>query len=267
MPGLPSARLAPGRLKEGNFSKWNVFQDENKDVVTKRMPKDTLKRQGRAGCLGRICRVAGACFAAVCLVVVGANVWVLQTTKNNIHTAQEVANFQADAIVVPGASVRPDGSLSQILADRVEGAIVLYQEGVAPKIIMSGDNGEASYNECAAMKRYAVARGVPSEDIFCDHAGFSTYDTMYRAKNVFGCQRVVVSTQTYHLYRALYAGEGLGMSVAGVPTDMHDYQNQFYYDIREIGARTKDFFKTLMKSQSSLGGEYISLNQSGDITD
>ena len=219
------------------------------------------------GCLGRAGRILGGCLFAVVLVVAGTNVWVLQTTKNNIHSAQEVVNFQADAIVVLGASVRPDGSLSQILADRVDGAIVLYQEGVAPKIIMSGDNGQDSYNECAAMKRYAVAHGVPSEDIFCDHAGFSTYDTMYRAQNIFGCNRVVVSTQTYHLYRALYAGEGLDMTVAGVPTDMRDYQNQFYYDLREIPARTKDFFKTLVKASSSLGGEYISLNQSGDVTD
>ena len=212
-------------------------------------------------------RVAGAVLVAAVLVVGGTNIWVLQTTKNNIHTVQEMTDFQADAIVVLGASVRPDGSLSQILADRVEGAIVLYQEGVAPKIIMSGDNGEDSYNECAAMKRYAVERGVPSEDIFCDHAGFSTYDTMYRAKNIFGCQRVVVSTQTYHLYRAIYAGEGLGMTVAGVPTDMREYDNQLYYDIREIAARTKDFFKTLTGAQSTLGGEAISLQQSGDVTD
>lgn len=212
-------------------------------------------------------RAAGAVLVAAVLVVGGINIWVLQTTKNNIHTVQEMSDFQADAIVVLGASVRPDGSLSQILADRVEGAIVLYQEGVAPKIIMSGDNGEDSYNECAAMKRYAVERGVPSEDIFCDHAGFSTYDTMYRAKNIFGCQRVVVSTQTYHLYRAIYAGEGLGMTVAGVPTDMREYDNQLYYDIREIAARTKDFFKTLTGAQSTLGGEAISLQQSGDVTD
>lgn len=224
-------------------------------------------RRKKPGIIRRAGKVLGGCVLVAALVVAGTNVWVLQTTKNNIHTAQDVANFQADAIVVLGASVRPDGSLSHILADRVEGAIVLYQEGVAPKIIMSGDNGEASYNECAAMKRYAVERGVPSEDIFCDHAGFSTYDTMYRARDIFGCQRVVVSTQTYHLYRALYAGEGLGMEVAGVPTDLRDYENQLYYDVREIAARTKDFFKTLVQAPPTIGGEYISLQQSGDVTD
>lgn len=220
----------------------------------------------KTGCLGLVGKLIGGCLAAAVIVVAGTNVWVLQTTKNNIHTVQEVANFNADAIVVLGASVKPDGSLSQILADRVEGAIVLYQEGVAPKIIMSGDNGEASYNECAAMKNYAIERGVPSEDIFCDHAGFSTYDTMYRAKYIFGCERVVVSTQTYHLYRAIYTGEGLGMTVAGIPTDMRDYDNQLYYDVREVAARTKDFFKTLVCASPAIGGTSISLDQSGDVT-
>ena len=224
-------------------------------------------KRKKSGCLGRLFKALMSLVVAAALVIGGINGWIIATTKNNVHTVQEVSSFQADAIVVLGASVRPDGSLSPILADRVDGAIVLYQAGVAPKIIMSGDNGDASYNECAAMKRYAVARGVPDQDIFCDHAGFSTYETMYRARSVFGCQRVVVSTQTYHLYRAIYAGEGLGMTVAGVPTDLHSYENQFYYDMREVGARVKDFFKTLTRAESSIVGEPIDLNQSGNVTD
>ena len=80
-----------------------------------------------------------------------------------------------------------------------------YKEGVAPKLIMSGDNSTVSYNEVQVMKDYAISQGVPSHDIFCDHAGFSTYESMYRAKHVFGAERIVVATQTYHLYRALYA--------------------------------------------------------------
>ncbi len=224
------------------------------------------RRRKRKGCFWHLGRALVVCVLAGAFVLVSTNAWVVLTTRNNIHTVKEVSTFQADAIVVLGASVRPDGSLSRILADRVDGAIALYQEGVAPKIIMSGDNGEQSYNECAAMKKYAVAYGVPSEDVFCDHAGFSTYETMYRARYVFGCQRVVVSTQTYHLYRAIYAGEGLGMTVAGVPTDLRTYDNQINYDIREVAARTKDFFKTLVKAPSTFVGEPISLNQSGDVT-
>ena len=137
---------------------------------------------------------------------------------------------------------------------------------MAPKIIMSGDNGTASYNEVKAMKQYAIAQGVPSRDIFCDHAGFSTYESMYRAKYVFGCERIVVATQTYHLYRALWSAKSLGMQAEGVPSDYHEYQKQLQYDIREIPARTKDFFKALFRVPSTYVGEAISLDQSGDVT-
>ena len=124
--------------------------------------------------------------------------------------------FDADAIVVLGASVFADGTPSGILQDRLDDGIALYKAGVAPKLIMSGDNSTVSYNEVQVMKDYAISQGVPSQDIFCDHAGFSTYESMYRAKNVFGAQRIVVATQTYHLYRALYAAQGLGLEAIGV---------------------------------------------------
>ena len=132
--------------------------------------------------------------------------------------------------------------------------------------IMSGDNSTEHYNECAAMKRYAISQGVPSEDIFCDHAGFSTYESMYRAKNVFGCSRVVVATQTYHLYRALYSAHALGVDAIGVASDYRSYGKQTWYDVREIPARTKDFFKSLFDVPSTFVGEPISLDQSGDVT-
>ncbi|MFR1639795.1 MAG: vancomycin high temperature exclusion protein [Eggerthellaceae bacterium] len=103
------------------------------------------------------------------------------------------------------------------------------------------------------MKDYAISQGVPSYDIFCDHAGFSTYESMYRAKHVFGAERIVVATQTYHLYRALYAAQGLGLDSLGVASDYHDYSKQLQYDLREIPARTKDFFKTLFKVPSTFG--------------
>ena len=134
-----------------------------------------------------------------------------------------------------------------ILQDRLDCGIALYKAGAAPKIIMSGDNSTEHYNECAAMKRYAIAQGVPSEDIFCDHAGFSTYESMYRAKNVFGCSRVVIATQTYHLYRALYSAHALGVDAIGVASDYRSYGKQTWYDVREIPARTKDFFQGALR--------------------
>ena len=207
------------------------------------------------------------CVVAVAAVFAVTNVVTVATAKGLIVEPQAAEGFDADAIVVLGASVFADGTPSGILQDRLDDGIDLYERGVAPKLIMSGDNSTVSYNEVKAMKDYAVSRGVPSEDIFCDHAGFSTYESMYRAKHVFGAERIVVATQTYHLYRALYSAQGLGIEARGVPSDYRTYAYQLQYDIREIPARTKDFFKTLFQVPSTFVGDPISLKQSGDVTE
>ena len=204
------------------------------------------------------------CVLAVAAVVAATNAVTVLATKDRIVSAEAAASFGADAIVVLGASVYADGTPSGILQDRLDDGIALYFAGAAPKIIMSGDNSTVSYNEVKAMKDYAVAQGVPSEDVFCDHAGFSTYESMYRAKHVFGAERIVVATQTYHLYRALYAA---GLEAVGVPSDYREYAHQLQYDVREIPARTKDFFKTLLRVPSTFVGDPISLDQSGDVTE
>lgn len=207
------------------------------------------------------------CVLAVAAVVAATNAVTVLATKDRIVSAEVAASFGADAIVVLGASVYADGTPSGILQDRLDDGIALYFAGAAPKIIMSGDNSTVSYNEVKAMKDYAVAQGVPGEDVFCDHAGFSTYESMYRAKHVFGAERIVVATQTYHLYRALYAASGLGLEAVGVPSDYREYAHQLQYDVREIPARTKDFFKTLLRVPSTFVGDPISLDQSGDVTE
>lgn len=207
------------------------------------------------------------CVLAVAAVVAATNAVTVLTTKDRIVSAEAAALLDADAIMVLGASVYADGTPSGILQDRLDDGIALYFAGVAPKIIMSGDNSTVSYNEVKAMKDYAVTQGVPSEDVFCDHAGFSTYESMYRAKHVFGAKRIVVATQTYHLYRALYAASGLGLEAVGVPSDYREYAHQLQYDLREIPARTKDFFKTLLRVPSTFVGDPISLDQSGDVTE
>lgn len=207
-----------------------------------------------------------------CMLVVAAtfaitNVVTVAATKSSIVDSQEAVGYDADAIVVLGASVFADGTPSSILQDRLDDGIALYRSGAAPKLIMSGDNSTVAYNEVKAMKDYAVAQGVPSADVFCDHAGFSTYESMYRAKHVFGAERIVVATQTYHLYRALYAAHGLGLEAVGVPSDYRAYAKQAQYDVREVPARTKDFFKTMFKVPSTFVGDPISLDQSGDVTE
>ena len=217
--------------------------------------------------LRRLTAALLAAIVAVALVFVGTNAAAIIATKDDIVDLQAASLFDADAIIVLGASVHSDGTPSGILRDRLDDGIALYFAGAAPKIIMSGDNGTESYNECWAMKQYAVSQGVPSEDVFCDHAGFSTYETMYRARHVFGAERVVVATQTYHLYRALFDAQGVGMQAVGVSSDYGEYLNQSWYDLREVFARAKDFFQVLFKTPPTFTGDPISLDQSGDVTD
>jgi len=131
---------------------------------------------------------------------------------------------------------------------------------------MSGDHGTVEYDEVNAMKQYAIEKGIDSEQIFMDHAGFSTYESIYRAKEIFGAERVVIITQEYHLYRALYIADALGLEAYGVASDQRTYSGQTMRDVREILARNKDFLTSLFKPKPTYLGETISLDGSGDVT-
>ena len=217
---------------------------------------------------GIIKLLVGLALAFVIVVVGGVNLFVLATTSGSVTTAAALAQTDAepaDAIIVLGASVYADGTPSAILKDRLDDAAALYAAGAAPKIIVSGDNREEHYNESAAMKEYLVNLGIPSEDVFCDYAGFSTYESMYRARYVFGCESVIIATQSYHLPRAIYCAQGLGMKATGVAAGVgHTYENQTYYDIREIFSRVKDAWQVLVNAQPTFTGDAISLAGSGD---
>lgn len=209
--------------------------------------------------------LVGIVVAAV--VVVGGVNAIVCIAGGSVLTDEDGARaLDADCILVLGASVLPDGTPSPILRDRLVVGAQLYEADVAPKILVSGDNGDDSYNEVASMKAFLMDLGVPSEDVFCDHCGFNTYDSMWRARNIFGVERIVVVTQTYHEYRALFNAQGVGMQARGVSSDLHDYDNQDYYDLREVFARIKDFGQVLVGAQAGTGGEPISLDQSGDVT-
>ena len=206
--------------------------------------------------------------AAICLIAVfGMNLHMKNKVNNRIFTTPEAYNKEkADCILVLGAAVYDNGTLSYMLKDRLDYGIELYKQGAAPKMIMSGDHGREDYDEVNAMKDYAISRGVPSEDIFMDHAGFSTYDSMYRAKEIFGAESVIAVTQKYHLYRALYIGDKLGINVFGVSSDRQEYAGQFQREIREMIARCKDMIKVAVRLKPQYLGETIPLWNSGDVT-
>lgn len=209
----------------------------------------------------------------VCLVITGVaaifgiNAYVMNIGGSRILTPDEAAELNdVDCIVVLGCLVHDDGKPSDRLADRVRGGVELYKSGAAPKIIMSGDHGRIDYDEVGAMKRTAIESGVPSSDVFMDHAGFSTYETMYRAKEIFGAKKIIIVTQEYHLYRAIFIAEKLGMEAYGVSADYHTYAEQIPREIREVLARCKDFAMTIFKPEPTYLGEKISLAGSGDVT-
>lgn len=203
--------------------------------------------------------VAIACLA----VFIGVNAWVVLSSRGDILTLDEAlaaeAPERADCIIVLGASVYADGSLSPILENRVDAAIDLYNRGLASTIIMSGDGREANYDEPSAMKRYAVERGVPGSDVCCDPGGYHTYDTMWRVANVYRAESCFVVTQEYHLYRSVFDARGVGLDTVGVVSDEGVYENQFWYDVREMAGRVQDCGQVLIGAVPDNPGAAISL--------
>ncbi len=178
---------------------------------------------------------------------------------------RQLQDLKPDCILVLGAAVRGD-TPSKMLQDRLDVAIALYEARVAPKILLSGDNGQVNYNEVVVMQKYVLDAGVPVEDIFLDYAGFSTYESMYRARDVFLVETAVVVTQKYHLYRALQIGRALGLNVHGVASNQETYAGQDYRDLREIAARIKDVFQSILQPKPTYLGPEIPIDGNGEVT-
>lgn len=201
------------------------------------------------------------------LMVVIINYRVTSESESAFLSPEQIGTLEGvDCIIVLGCQVRDDGSLSDMLHDRLARGVELYHLGVAPKLLMSGDHGQTNYNEVGAMKQFAVDNDVPPEDVFMDHAGFSTYETMYRAKEVFQAKKVVIVTQEYHLYRAVYIAQQLGLEAYGVSADLRTYSGQFKRDVREVLARCKDFAMCLLKPEPTYLGDAIPVSGNGNST-
>ena len=209
----------------------------------------------------------------LCLAIVGVtslfiiNGHVKSSGKDRILTVEKAAELDdIDCIIVLGCQVKDDGSLSHMLRDRLMRALEVYEAGAAPKLLMSGDHGREDYDEVGAMKNYAIENGVPSEDVFMDHAGFSTYETVYRAKEIFEADKVIIVTQEYHLYRALYIAKQLGVEAYGVSSDLNTYAGQSMRDFREVLARCKDWAMCIFKPEPKYLGKVIPVSGNGDLT-
>jgi len=188
-----------------------------------------------------------SCVAAAAVLVVLINVHVIATAVPLIVSADEAVLLfgenKADCILVLGASVSEYGP-SLMLADRLDKGLDLFELGISRMMLLSGDNGTIEYNEVQAMKDYVLKNGadigLTPSNIYLDYAGFSTYDSLVRAKDIFGAESVVIVTQRYHLYRAVYIGKTIGLDVIGVAAK-DTAHGQAARDLREIPARFKDF--------------------------
>ena len=207
-------------------------------------------------------------FAVFGVSAVGAiNAYMKLSVADALLTQEDAARLRdVDCILVLGCGVGASGRPTPMLEDRLQRGVALYQDNVASKILMSGDHGREHYNEVAVMKKYAVDAGVPSADVFMDHAGFSTYESMYRAKEIFCAKKVVIVTQQYHLYRAVYIAQALGLEAYGVNCDYRTHGDQFFRDVREILARVKDFGTSILKPKPTWLGDAIPVNGNGDLT-
>ena len=202
------------------------------------------------------------------LVVIIPNVAVFARSYNRIYDRNEISELPKDfdCILVLGAGVYSDGTPTPMLNDRLVVACEAYEHGCSDRLLMSGDHLYADYNEPGAMKNYAVAQGIESEVIFLDHAGMSTYDSVYRAINIYGAEKILIVTQEYHLYRAVYLARSLGAEAYGVSANLRRYFGQPKYTVREWAARVKDFALSVFEPEATYMGDKIDLSGDGNIT-
>ena len=201
----------------------------------------------------------------IVLILLIINFYVILTTSKKIIEKDNIKADNYDCIIVLGAGIR-NKKPSPMLEDRLSVAADLYNKGIAKKILVSGDHEYNDYDEVNVMKNYLKEQGIPSEDIFMDHAGLSTYDSIYRAKKIFKVNKAVIVTQKYHLYRSLYIAQNISLSSRGVSATKRRYIGQTKRDIREFAARIKDFFKCISNPNSTYLGETIPIQGNGDST-
>jgi len=235
----------------------------NKEIV-----KDKKKTEDRrAKRKRRIKRM----FLCVCIVFVlsvssffSIQIYMVQSTKSYVIRDAESAPV-CDAVMVLGALVYDSGP-SPMVRDRLDFGLELYMLGKAKKILVSGDHGQNEYDEVNAMRQYLIDKGVPSEDIFMDHAGFNTYDSMYRAKEIFGIESLLISTQEFHINRAVYIARGLGIDAYGYPCENKSMYGMKKLYVREYLARVKAFVDVAIKRPPKYLGEPIPISGDGNLT-
>ncbi len=209
--------------------------------------------------------VLAAGFACLVLGSVFIDSYVAAAARGRIASAGQAR--PARAILLLGARVYPDGRVSPVVEDRVRTAVDVYRAGGAKKILVSGDHGTKYYDEVDTIRKRLTAAGVPDEDIFLDHAGFNTYDSLYRARSVFGADSLIVVTQRFHLPRALFLADRFGIKAEGVAADRRKYRDEAHNERREFFARVAAFFNAVVfRPRPRFLGPPIDLSGDGRVT-
>jgi SanA protein len=210
-------------------------------------------------------RLAKAAGLGVAMAVVGvglANAYVFVRADGE-ETAELAEVSHAQTAIVPGALVKPDGTMSTMLADRVRGALGLWRAGKVERILVSGDHRRWAYDEPGTMRRALVRAGVPPRVVFEDHAGFDTWATMVRAREIFGVDSAIVVTQGFHMARALYLADAAGLEASGLTSDFHPYGAQGTKSgVREVLSRVKAVADTALDTPA-VGGPPIPIEGDG----
>ena len=219
-------------------------------------------------------------FVAVFFLLASAviNLIVILSTSDRIIDYDKLDNltadldsldtiFDSDCILVLGAAVWGKDRPSFILEDRLITGVECFKHDLSNILLLSGDHGKKHYNEVSVMKDFNLKAGIQPSKIFLDHAGFSTYESCYRAKHIFCANKIVIVTQRYHLYRALYIAKSLGLEAYGVAADRRKLQGQLGRSLREYLARIKDFFLCFYQPLPTyLGEQYDVRTVSGELT-
>lgn len=228
------------------------------------MQKKNIENRKNKPVMGVIILLLASALVLVSLFTI--NAYVISSVQDRIITLGEAVSIEADCILILGAGVWEDRRPSHMLEDRLLLGIELYKNGASDRLLMSGDHGRKEYDEVNVMKQFAMDKDIVSEHIFMDHAGFSTYESLYRARDIFEAGKIIIVTQGYHLYRALYIAEKLGLESYGVAADPRQYVGQEKRLLREVLARVKDFFKVIAEPEPTYLGEAIPVRGNGDLT-
>lgn len=224
-----------------------------------------LRRKGIFRSMGWLIVVLALVTLAALLIV---DAYVVSVGRSHQISFENLASqAKYDCVIVPGALVYDNNRPSGMLQDRLDMAIRIYELGVTDRILVSGDHGRTDYNEVGVMRQYLLDAGIPAEHIFMDHAGFDTYDTLYRASSIFGVLRAVITTEDFHLLRALYIGDKLGLDLQGVDCGYHLVSPRLKDRLREYPARFKAWLDSeILHVQPTYGGETIPISGDGRLT-